>query len=81
MIWTFDLIGDRDLTAEEIRLLDTVPAIYEGDITPEYGGGQPVVFHCDITSDSLDTAVRDASTVMMRLGVRPCRVPVGELAG
>lgn len=80
MIWTFDLIGDRDLTAGEIGLLDTVPAIYEGDITPEYGGGHPLVFHCDITSDSLDTAVRDASAVMTRLGVRPCRVPVGELA-
>lgn len=78
MIWTFDLLGDRDLTPAELDLMDTIPAIYEGDITPEYGGGRPVTFHCDLTADSFDVAVRDASAVMRRLGVEPVRVPVTQ---
>lgn len=83
MIWSFDVTSDRDLTQAEVALMDTIPAIYEGDITPEYGGGQPVIFHCDIAADSYQTAVQDAVAVIRRLGLVPgdAVVPVGELVG
>lgn len=83
MIWTFDVTADRDLTEAEIGLMDTIPAIYEGDITPEYGGKQPVVFHCDIAADTIETAVRDAVRVIRRIGVKPMDtiLPVAELIG
>lgn len=68
MIWSFDLTGERDLTPEELNRMDHTPEFGDGYITPEYGGGKPAVFHCDMAADSREAAVQAASEAIRRTG-------------
>ncbi|MEU0752013.1 hypothetical protein [Streptomyces albogriseolus] len=67
-VWSFDLTGTRDLTLEELDRLDNDPEFGDGHLTPEYGGGTPVTFHCDYIAETREEAVQAATDAIRRLG-------------
>ncbi|MFI6334151.1 hypothetical protein [Streptomyces sp. NPDC050535] len=68
MIWTFDLTGERDLTADELSRMDHTQEFGDGYITPEYSAGHPVIFHIDFPADSHEDAVEAASEAIRQIG-------------
>ncbi|MGA5435464.1 hypothetical protein ACPCIZ_12820 [Streptomyces cellulosae] len=67
-VWSFDLTGTRDLTPDELDRLDHDPEFGDGHLTPEYGGGTPVTFHCDYIAETREDAVQAATEAIRRIG-------------
>lgn len=66
MLFSFDLVVDRDLTEE-----DDANAVYEAfeDVTPAVLSGIPVLM-CSVEAPTLEEAVRPMVTRLRDLGIR-----------